>query len=159
MVPAILFFSIGVSVTRTAAAEVERVSAREARMATLITALEGRLAALEALRDPVLCDTTIPYLAEGAQFSYNGCNRNVKRNDTVSYETCQNGTLTVYNATRASASGLFDIKIAANVPTHDTWVRSACVFVCGCGLVGSCYPSHEYPLRMRAALCLHVHSR
>ena len=82
-------------------------------------ALARRIAALEGAD---ACGATAPLaLSRAPSWTYAGCDRDVVRNETRSVETCQNGTLTIYNASRAS--NLFDVKIAN--PT-DAWH-----FVCG----------------------------
>ena len=81
-----------------------------------------RLARLEnTVLDRAACTASYPSLHESDSFEYSGCNRNVHRNSTRSVETCQNGTLTIYNVSTTSTTGLFDVRIAANVPTHDAW--------------------------------------
>ena len=95
---------------------------------------------LARLADP--CTSVRPVLST-TPFFYSGCNRNVHRNSTVSVETCQNGTLTVYNA---SESGLFDVAIAANIPTHDVW-HFVCTFNPEAAHAATCTLTYETPLR------------
>lgn len=90
-----------------------------------LQSLERRLAQLEAAveanRRHEMCEASYPTLEDGYQFHYEGCNRNTHRNSTASAETCQNGIVSVYNTSTLGATGLFDIAIAANVPTRDVW--------------------------------------
>jgi hypothetical protein len=83
--------------------------------------LERKLESLSLSRESDPCASTYPLLVEDSVMYYQGCNRDVARDSTVSVETCQNGTLTIYNTTGYEATGLFDIRISANVPTKDSW--------------------------------------
>ena len=110
-------------------------------LASQIAALQREVAALRKLNVQP-CDGARPLLT--TPFIYSGCNRNVKRNQTTSVETCQNGTLTAYN--QSVASGLFEISIEANVVTHDQW-HFVCAFNPETPHVATCSLTFEYPLR------------
>jgi len=119
-----------------------------ASLASQIATLQHELARLSR-SEP--CASVRPLLS--TPFFYSGCNRNVKRNFTVSVETCQNGTLTAYN--QSAASGLFDIAIAANVPTHDAW-HFVCTFNPEQPHVATCTLTYEVPLRPEGPAWLQI---
>ena len=97
-------------------AEAEHVATLEAR----IFHLENLLLQQGTIDDDP-CASAFPQLEEGGVMYYTGCNRDVMRDSTVSVETCQNGTMTVYNTSGYEDTGLFDMRISANVPTKDSW--------------------------------------
>ena len=114
--------------------------AQRAMLTDAVDALEARIAALEArLAPPDPCDSQLLDLSGALAWTYSGCNRNVHRNTTQSVETCQNGTVAVYNVSKH----LFDIKISH---PPDAWH-----FVCGTAVdrpkVATCTLTYEEPAR------------
>ena len=115
---------------RTAATSWRTVHAIALLLGTLTSSFGAPTASLRMLEERVArleqaaadrCASVFPTLHEGDTFAYAGCNRNTHRKSTVSVQSCQNGTLQMYNTSDTASSGLFDIRIAANVPTHDVW--------------------------------------
>lgn len=141
------------------APSIHELEARVERLEREAAAARARLEReTVAARARVACKDSFPMLREQDQFLYSGCNRNVPRNTTGSIETCQNGTVTVYNTSSTPKTGLFDVSIAANVPTHDVW-NFVCALARGTPHEAVCTLTFEEPLRPEGPAWLSVRFR
>lgn len=114
----------------------------------IIENLSKRVAVLESreARGPnsLACDNKFPILAE--PITYSGCNRNMIKNTTQSIETCQNGTVTMYNTSTTSQTGLFDAHIDVNNAGHDIY-HFLCTYTEDEPHTASCTLTYEVPHR------------
>eukprot|EP00746_Dinoflagellata_sp_MGD_P089485 gnl/MRDRNA2_/MRDRNA2_35318_c0_seq2.p1 gnl/MRDRNA2_/MRDRNA2_35318_c0~~gnl/MRDRNA2_/MRDRNA2_35318_c0_seq2.p1 ORF type:complete len:149 (-),score=15.02 gnl/MRDRNA2_/MRDRNA2_35318_c0_seq2:71-517(-) len=81
-------------------------------------------------------------------FLYSGCNRNMIKNTTTSVETCQNGTLTMYNTSTTHQTGLFDAKIHVNNEVGDIY-HFLCTYTKDEPHIATCTLTYEEPARLQ----------
>ena len=133
------------------------VAAAAAPLDEELTLLKQRIAQLESSLG-LSCGARFPLLEEGGTMFYEGCNRNVARNTTRSVESCQNGTVTFYNTSDYGATGLFDLRITANVPTHDSW-NFVCTFTVDRPHTATCTLTFEDPPRAEGPAWVEIRFR